>query len=176
MRMGPFDRADTRVLVRCDDQAGHERRPGTTARRDVYNTVTMDERETTQTGGEACYTIYYDGDCPICALEIRNLRRLDDDGRLDFVDVTAPAFDAASSGKTREELLARMHARRADGSIETGMQVFRGAYERVGKGWMVRWTGWPGVRQVFDWLYLRFANNRERLGGWLAWLLPAPRG
>ncbi len=125
---------------------------------------------------EACYTMYFDGDCPICALEIRNLRRLDSGQRLAFVDVTATDFDAGDCGLTREALLARMHARRADGRMESGMQVFRSAYEEVGLGWLVRWTGWPGVRRVFDWLYLRFANNREWLGARLGRLLPAARG
>ena len=40
-------------------------------------------------------TLYYDGACPVCALEMDHLRSRDAAARLVFVDIAAPGFDPA---------------------------------------------------------------------------------
>ena len=52
----------------------------------------------------------YDGDCRICMFDVVRLRRADKLGRLHFIDVSAPGFDAAGYGRTTDEVLARIHA------------------------------------------------------------------
>jgi predicted DCC family thiol-disulfide oxidoreductase YuxK len=108
--------------------------------------------------------VLYDGSCPICASEMRSLNRLDHRGRLVFEDITSPEFDAARYGKTEEQLMGAIHGVFPDGSILTGVEVFRRAYAAVGLGWLLAPTGWPVLRPLFDSLYRLFAGNRKRIG------------
>ena len=108
--------------------------------------------------------LLFDGDCPLCTREIAWLRRRDRAGRLAFVDIAAPAFDPDAYGRTRQQLLAAMHAQRPDGALLAGADVFREAYALVGLGWLVAPTRWPLLRPLVDAAYRLFARHRERLG------------
>lgn len=111
-------------------------------------------------------TILIDGECPLCRREGEFMRRLDGGrGRLRFVDITAPGFDAAAYGTTHDAAMGTIHALTPDGGVVTGMEVFRRAYAAVGWGWLVAPTGWPLVRPVVDRMYRWFARNRLRLTG-----------
>jgi predicted DCC family thiol-disulfide oxidoreductase YuxK len=108
---------------------------------------------------------YYDGGCPLCVREVRLLRRLDRRGRIRFVDISAPGFDAASVGVRWETLMDRIHGRLPDGTLVEGVEVFRRLYTAVGFGALVALTRLPGVRQLLDIAYCWFARNRLRLSG-----------
>lgn len=109
-----------------------------------------------------------DGACPLCRREGAFLRRLDRGrGRLVVEDISAPGCDPGRYGLTRADALARIHGVLPDGTVLSGMEVFRRAYAAVGLGWLLAPTGWPLLRPVFDQLYAWFARNRPRL---------APRG
>lgn len=108
---------------------------------------------------------FHDGDCPLCAREVALLRRLDRRGRIRFVDIAAPGFDPAPLGRTREELMDRMHARLPDGRWVEGVEVFRRLYAAVGLGLLVAPTRLPGVSHLLDLAYRAFARNRLRLTG-----------
>lgn len=108
-------------------------------------------------------TILHDGNCPICQLDMNNLKSRNDAGRLRFVDVSTPGFDPAAWGCTAAQLAAEIHARRADGKLVTGVEVFRLAYRGVGLGWVTAATGWPGVKPLADLGYRLFARHRPRL-------------
>jgi predicted DCC family thiol-disulfide oxidoreductase YuxK len=110
--------------------------------------------------------VFYDGGCPLCAREIAGLARLDRGrGRIAFVDIATPDFDAAAHGVDHARLMARIHGRLPDGTWVEGMEVFRRAYGAVGLGWLLAPTGWPGLRPMFDAAYRWFARNRRRLTG-----------
>jgi predicted DCC family thiol-disulfide oxidoreductase YuxK len=112
------------------------------------------------------FTILYDGDCPLCRREIDMMTRLDAGrGRLGRVDIAAAGFDPSRYGRTREELMARIHGVAADGTLVEGMEVFRQAYAAVGRGWLLAWTRLPGLRPLADAAYRWFARNRLRLTG-----------
>lgn len=111
-------------------------------------------------------TILIDGLCPLCKHEGDLLRRLDGGrGRLIVQDLNAPDFDPARHGLTMDGILGQIHAIRGDGSIVTGMEVFRLAYRAVGWGWLWAPTGWPVLRPAFDAAYRWFAKNRYWLTG-----------
>ena len=71
---------------------------------------------------------YYDGGCPLCVRGVRLLRRLDTRGRIRFVVISAPGFDAASIGVRPETLMDRIHGRLPDGTMIEGVEVFRRLY------------------------------------------------
>jgi predicted DCC family thiol-disulfide oxidoreductase YuxK len=113
------------------------------------------------------FQILIDGQCPLCVREGRFMSRLDGGrGRLAIVDIAAPGFDPRSVGKSMDDVMGAIHGVRADGTVIVGMEVFREAYAAVGWGWLVRWTGWPGVRSLVDIGYRWFARHRLRISGW----------
>lgn len=109
-------------------------------------------------------TLLHDGLCPLCSREVALLCRLDRGrGRVAFIDIAAPGFDAAAYGVTQRMLIGAMHGVLADGSMVTGVEVFRRAYGAVGWGWVLAPSRWPVLRTVFDAGYRLFARVRPRL-------------
>lgn len=111
------------------------------------------------------FEVFYDGDCPLCAREIRMLQKLDRQGRIAFTNIASRTFVAPHGGPTRDELMARIHGRSADGRWVEGVEVFRRLYSVVGMGPLVGLTRLPGISHLLDISYAFFARNRLRLTG-----------
>ncbi len=109
--------------------------------------------------------VFYDGQCPVCVREIRMLRRLDRAHRIKFIDITAPEFAADPVGIPWDRLMARVHARKADGTIIAGFEVFRQLYELIGFRKLVAVTRIPGIAHLLETAYRIFARIRPRLTG-----------
>ena len=109
--------------------------------------------------------VFYDGGCPVCLREVRVLRRLDRRGRILFTDIDAPGFRAPEGSPGFDDLMARIHARTADGAWIQGVEVFRRLYAAIGFGPLVAVSRWPGVSQLLDRGYAIFARNRTRWFG-----------
>ncbi|MES1207965.1 MAG: DUF393 domain-containing protein, partial [Pseudomonadota bacterium] len=109
--------------------------------------------------------VFHDGACPLCAKEMRWLRRLDRNGRIRFTDIADPAFDPATLGMTFEALMARIHGRLPDGRIIEGVEVFRQLYAAAGFPRLAAFTRVPGIAQLLGAGYWLFAKNRLRLTG-----------
>ncbi len=105
-------------------------------------------------------TLYFDGACAACNLEMDNLQARNAAGLLRFVDISTPSFDPALLGVSLQALNGLLHAQRPDGSLVVGVEVFRLAYGAVGLG---RWTAPTQWRLVAPWIeqaYAVFARNR----------------
>lgn len=114
-------------------------------------------------------TLLYDRSCLICKTEMDALRDRDaGNGRLHFIDITAPGFDPAPYGKTLAELNAVIHGVTADGRLVSGMETLRLAYAAVGMGWVMRPTGWPLLQPLFDRFYAGIAQHRYGISAALA--------
>jgi predicted DCC family thiol-disulfide oxidoreductase YuxK len=113
-------------------------------------------------------TIFYDASCPVCALEMDQLRSRDTAGRLVLVDMSAPGFDAANYGLSLPEIDAVVHALRPDGSVVRGMAVLRLAYGAAGLGWVLRPSASAPLKPVFDAAYRVFARHRKPISSALA--------
>jgi predicted DCC family thiol-disulfide oxidoreductase YuxK len=105
-------------------------------------------------------TLLYDGACPVCNLEMDNLKARNTEGLLRFVDISVPQFDATPYGASITDMNALIHALRPDGSLVVGVEVFRLAYSAVGLGHVTVATGWPLLRPLADAAYAVFARNR----------------
>lgn len=66
-------------------------------------------------------TVYYDGACPICSREIGFYRKRTG-GAVAYCDVATEACPAPDL--SREDALARLHARLPDGSLVSGAAAF----------------------------------------------------
>jgi len=105
-------------------------------------------------------TLYYDGVCPVCNLEMDNLKARNQDGMLRFVDISVPFFDPAPLGVSLKALNELIHARQADGTLVVGVEVFRLAYGAVGLGRWFAPTALPVLKPLADAAYAVFARNR----------------
>ncbi|MEM8758331.1 MAG: DUF393 domain-containing protein [Planctomycetota bacterium] len=112
------------------------------------------------------FTILIDGDCPLCAKEAKLLAWMDRGrGELTQIDIAEPGFDPSAYGKTMDDVMGHIHGVTADGSVVTGVEVFRRAYASVGWGWLMGWTRLPLARQIADAAYNFFAKHRLRFTG-----------
>lgn len=105
--------------------------------------------------------VYYDGGCPLCRAEIASYQRTEGAEALRWVDAHAgdpvelgPDLDAATA-------LARMHVRRADGTLLRGAAAFAEIWSHLPR-W--RWLAWlarlPGMLPVLDVMYTVFLAIR----------------
>lgn len=109
--------------------------------------------------------VFYDGDCPLCMREIRMLQRKDRHAAIQFTDIAAPGFDAASYGTTQAALMARIRGRLPDGTAIEGVEVFRQLYAAIGWRTAVAISRLPGISLLLRAGYALFARNRLRLTG-----------
>ncbi len=110
-------------------------------------------------------TVFFDGACPICDREIALMRRLDRRGRLKFSDFSRPDFAPTSINISPAELGRIIHARWGDGTVITGVDVFRAMWEAVGLGFLARLSRLSLVQPLVLKAYAWFARNRLRLTG-----------
>jgi predicted DCC family thiol-disulfide oxidoreductase YuxK len=104
-------------------------------------------------------TVYFDGACPICSREVTAYRGLAGADRLDFVDASACA--ALGQGLTRDAALARMHVRRADGSLASGAAAFVEIWRHLPRlAWAARLASLPLVLPVLEIGYRAFLRIR----------------
>ncbi|CAH0128492.1 thiol-disulfide oxidoreductase DCC family protein [Roseomonas sp. CECT 9278] len=107
-------------------------------------------------------TVYYDGACPICSREIAQYRKVQGAERLDFVDVTACDANGLGPGLSRDAALARMHVRRADGSLASGAAAFAEIWQQLPKlAWAGRLAASPIVLPVLELGYRVFLRVRR---------------
>ena len=111
-------------------------------------------------------TVFYDGSCPLCASEMRALRKREHHGRLEFVDCSAPKFDdsvLAGTAISREDLMEHIHARDAHGRWFRGIDVLEAAYAAAGVTSMAAVLRSRGLRPWLTRGYSWIARNRRLL-------------
>lgn len=113
------------------------------------------------------HTVYYDGDCPLCSSEMAFLMRANRDGRLGFVNIAAPGFDAAALGVTREALMALLHVRDTAGRWLVGVPAVQVVYAATGHARIAAALDHPAVARLARPAYAWLARNRYHLPRWL---------
>ena len=108
--------------------------------------------------------VLYDHACPMCRREVAWLNKRDEAGRIFFEDISAPDFDAGRYGVEQAAVEGAIHGVLPDGTLVTGVEVFRRMYTAVGLGWLLAPTRWPLLRPLADAAYRAFARRRVRLG------------
>lgn len=112
-------------------------------------------------------TIFYDGTCPLCEIEINHLKKRNHAGVLCFEDIMAADFRHRFPELNWDELNERIHARYADGRLITGLDVTHAAWSAVGVKWLYAPLRWPLIKWFADKFYLVFARHRYRIAFWL---------
>lgn len=81
-------------------------------------------------------TIFYDGNCPLCAKEMNPLRQHDHKQEINTVDLYSDAFSAYPQiDPDRANTI--LHALDNHGNLLLGLDVTYRAWQLVGRGWLV---------------------------------------
>ncbi|WP_339540508.1 thiol-disulfide oxidoreductase DCC family protein [Pseudomonas sp. RA_5y_Pfl1_P24] len=116
-------------------------------------------------------TLYFEGECPLCAREIKLLSARAIPDRLLFVDISDAAFDANALGFTRAQMEASLRARFDDGTWVTGLDATLWSWRAAGLGIWAAPLSWRLTRPFLNVGYRLFCRWRPHL----AWL-PHPDG
>lgn len=107
---------------------------------------------------EPSTTVHYNGDCPVCRMEIGHYQeRVAKAGLpIAFNDVAQDVGDLAAHGVAAETAKSRMHATDSSGRLIEGVDVFLLMWRQLpGFRWLAWLVGLPGIRPVAAFVYDR---------------------
>lgn len=107
--------------------------------------------------------LFYDGGCPLCVREMRHLRALDKQQRLQFENIWQADFSERFPDIDVTEANRILHGRMPNGEMIYGLDVTHAAWSAVDRGWLTAALRWPIIRWFADKGYLGFAKHRNRL-------------
>lgn len=108
-------------------------------------------------------TVYFDGSCPLCSVEIAHFSKLAERNQIRFVDVAADQPDIGH-GLTQDEAMARFHVRQPDGSLLSGAEAFVALWRELpGWRWAARAARFPGAVSIMEFGYRMFLPIRPYL-------------
>ncbi len=111
-------------------------------------------------------TLFYDGQCPLCAKEMAALKKHDHHNVIQIVDIYSDEFvDYPNIDKSAANTI--LHALDHNGRLLLGLDATYQAWRLVGKGWIYAPLRWPLIKSFTDRCYLLFARNRYRVSFWL---------
>lgn len=108
-------------------------------------------------------TVYHDGSCPLCRMEIGHYRHQTGAERIAFVDVSQPGVDPGPDLR-RDEAMGRFHVRLPTGELKSGGAAFVEIW-RVLPRWRpaAMLAGLPGATPALDIGYRLFSPFRPTL-------------
>lgn len=115
---------------------------------------------------QAPVTLYHDGHCPFCRVEVAWLAKHPYHERVKLVDIQSSEFDAKAIGRSFDAMMGQLHLQDRQGHWYVGMDASRALYAVLGYRRLVRLSCLPGLRSVMDAGYRFFARRRIRLGQW----------
>ena len=105
-------------------------------------------------------TVYYDGGCPLCRLDLRHYPGQNGPQRICFLDVSK-AGDLAAPDLPRDKALARFHVRDSSGALVSGAAAFVRIWLVLPEGrWAARLSRIPGALWVMERAYRGFLPLR----------------
>ncbi len=112
----------------------------------------------------ATHIVLYDGDCPMCAFQMRVLTWLDWFNTVSLVSIADPRAQAVAPTLTREDLLEAIHCVTAEGRIHRGARCIRFVGMRMPLLVILALILWiPGVIWVAEKIYMWVSRNRHLL-------------
>ncbi|MGB1310668.1 MAG: TIGR01777 family oxidoreductase [Leucothrix sp.] len=112
-------------------------------------------------------TVYHDGECPICNVEINAMKRLDKAKRIKWVDISKDQAALDAAGLSYQATMDRIHVKTADDSMITGVSGFMIVWAELPYFRrlvpIIRYV--PGLQRLMEWAYVLFAKYRLKLTG-----------
>ena len=111
-------------------------------------------------------TFLYDGACPLCLRETNFLRKKDNLGYINFIDINNEGYKAINfKNISYEDAMSNLHGILQDGKVIIGIDVLSYAYELVGLGWIYFPSKIPIISQLLKLIYSFWAKYRLRITG-----------
>lgn len=111
-------------------------------------------------------TIFYDGNCPLCSLEMKRLKEHDNNQLIQLIDLHQVDFNQQFPHINVDKALAILHGE-YQGKLLLGLDVTHRAWTLVGRGLLVAPLQWPLIKQLSHCVYLLLAKNRYPISQFL---------
>ena len=111
-------------------------------------------------------TIFFDGQCPMCQLEMAKLQQHDQAQKIDLVDLHSQRFAEHFPEVDFAEAMAVLHGY-YQGRTLRGLEVTHRAWTLVGKGFWVAPLNWPIIKPISHQIYLLVAKYRHPISNFL---------
>lgn len=105
-------------------------------------------------------TIFFDGRCPLCTLEMQKLKLYDSEGLIELEDLHQETFQLHFPNIDKDKAMQILHGH-YQGKVLLGLDVTHRAWTLVGKGKLVAPLQFPGIKQVAHVGYLLLAKYRQ---------------
>ena len=112
-------------------------------------------------------TIFYDGNCPLCATEMAQLKKHDQNSLITLVDIHQENFATLHPSVSFDGAMKILHGH-YNGQVLLGLAVTHRAWTIVGKGFWVAPLNWPVIKTVSHWVYLGLARYRHPISALIA--------
>jgi len=109
-------------------------------------------------------TVYYDGLCKVCSMEISHYRKQRGTASIKFVDICAQDFDARLEGLDPVRIHQAMHVRRQDGTLALKVDAFIEIWSVLPKfKWLAKAARWTPINVGLNLGYAGFTSIRPFL-------------
>jgi predicted DCC family thiol-disulfide oxidoreductase YuxK len=112
-------------------------------------------------------TIFYDGNCPLCATEMAHLKKHDAKNKIQLVNIHEDDFSTRYPSVCFDEAMKILHGH-YNAQLLLGLEVTHRAWTLVGKGFWVAPLNWPIIKTISHWVYLGLAKYRHQISVLLA--------
>lgn len=101
--------------------------------------------------------VFYDGDCPICRIEVDLYRKFGDGNSIVWTDIVALTDQELPKGKDRQSLLNRFQVLDNGGAWHIGVDAFARIWKQLpGFKYFAFLFSVPGLRQIAELCYRGF--------------------
>ena len=104
--------------------------------------------------------IFFDGNCPMCSLEMLKLKQYDTENRIELCNLHQKGFTTLYPDIDFDKAMAILHGY-YQGEVLLGLNVTHRAWTIVGKGLFVAPLQFPVIKQVAHLIYLLIAKYRH---------------
>lgn len=105
--------------------------------------------------------LFYDGQCPLCALEMKHLERANTLQHIQLIDIHEPGLQEQYPHINLKHANDILHAETSNGQLLLGLDATHAAWQLVGKGHRTGWLRNPRIAPFADKAYLFFAKHRH---------------
>ena len=112
-------------------------------------------------------TVYHDGECPICNVEINAMKRIDKTKKINWVDISKDQAALDAAGLSYQQTMDRIHVQDENQVMQTGANGFLSIWQHLPyfRRLVPVFKHTPFLLPLMEWCYVLFAKYRLKLTG-----------